>query len=82
MTAVKATCSHVVKGESCGVVEEVDVDVDATEWRQFVLRELTVQQAYPNLDEHQREVLLGHRNGWGFLCRSCWSEVFGEEEDE
>ena len=82
MTAVQATCGNSVKGKKCGNVEEVDVDQTATEWWQFMARERNVQQLYPKLSNEEREILMGHRNGFGFLCSKCWLWAFGPEGDE
>ena len=35
-----------------------------------------VQEAFPYLDKHEREMLMT------MTCRQCWDETIGDEEDD
>jgi len=54
--------------------KEATVDVPDEGWSRFMAG-THVQDAFPDLSDDERELLLT-----GF-CPSCWDEVFGEMED-
>ena len=70
---VKATCKH------CKT-EDI-IEVHPRPYAAFMNREFLVQHAFPHLDEAERELLLGHRNGY-YVCDRCFVDVFGDEDDD
>ena len=71
-TEVAATCS------TCGNTDRMTVD--AGKLGRFMLREALVQQLFPSLSAPERELVMGHRNGF-YLCAKCWDKVMGEDEE-
>lgn len=69
---VAATCSE------CGNTDRMTVD--AGKLGRFMLREALVQQLFPSLSAPERELVMGHRNGF-YLCAKCWDKVMGEDEE-
>ena len=71
-TEIAATCSE------CGNTDHMTVD--AGKLGRFMLREALVQQIFPSLSAPERELVMGHRNGF-YLCDRCWSTVLGDDEE-
>tara|TARA_Y100000310_G_scaffold180231_1_gene180129 strand:+ start:2127 stop:2390 length:264 start_codon:yes stop_codon:yes gene_type:complete len=70
----------VVVSAKCSRCNSLDtVEVEQGTLNRFELRQGLVQDLFPHLDEAEREVLLGWRNGW-YLCSSCWDEAWKESE--
>jgi hypothetical protein len=42
---------------------------------------MAVQDAFPTHTLDEREAIIGHKKGW-FLCPTCWTDVFGEDDDD
>jgi hypothetical protein len=70
---VAATCSE------CRTTDRMMVD--ATTLGRFMLREALVQRLFPSLSARERELVMGHRNGF-YLCDRCWSKFMGDGEEE
>ena len=65
---------------TCGPCGRTDtVEVEARMWTPFANRERLIQQAFPDLSLQEREVVMAHRNGFGYMCAHCWERAFPEE---
>ena len=73
MRDVSAKCRH------CNETETVQVG--QASYNRYLLREGSVQSLFRELSKEDREVLIGERAGY-FICRVCWSVVFGEEDED
>ena len=61
---------------TCGVCGQADrEEVDGRAWVRFANREVLVQDAFPDLSLQAREVVMGHRNGFGYMCATCWDAL-------
>lgn len=57
----------------CGKLQTLEVNENEyQEW----LAGKSVQKAFPNLNEDQREILMSG------ICPECWDTIFPEEEEE
>ena len=68
MTSVVA-----VPCKKCNEVNEIDVDFEKfIAWRSS---KMLIQEAFPELDADQRELLISG------ICPKCWDELFPSEEE-
>ena len=74
MATVKAAC------RSCN--DEESVTVPDLAWNRFDMREGLVQELFPDLSLHDREVVMGARNGYGYYCAPCWDKIFPSDDEE
>ena len=63
----------------CKTSESVLVEPEPL--RRYLSGHMLVQEAFPTHTLAEREVIIGHRSGW-FLCSTCWTDVFGEDDDD
>jgi hypothetical protein len=69
---IRATCGP------CGEEQHLAGGVPTAAWNKFVLREGLVQDLFPALSSAERELVMGARNGFGYICEDCWGTVFEE----
>jgi|TARA_R110000822_G_scaffold105540_1_gene233369 hypothetical protein len=74
MATVKAMCG--------GCTGKETMTVSNTAWDKFQRREGLVQELFPDLSLHDREVVLGARNGFGYYCAPCWDKIFPSDDEE
>jgi hypothetical protein len=71
-----------IKAECRACEDEQSLEVDDVPWYKFVLREGLVQKLFPDLSLHDREVVMGARNGFGYYCAPCWDKIFPSDDEE
>ena len=72
--------NDIVVSAKCGPCGRVDsVTIKETAWNRFELRQGLVQNLFPALTDQERELVMQARNGFGYLCESCWAKVFADE---
>ena len=59
----------------------VSVLVEPEPLRRYLSGHMLVQDAFPTHTLDEREAIIGHKKGW-FLCSTCWTDVFGEDDDD
>tara|TARA_R110002153_G_scaffold65918_3_gene176316 strand:- start:1072 stop:1299 length:228 start_codon:yes stop_codon:yes gene_type:complete len=74
MATVKAMCGICAAKET--------LTVSNTAWDKFNDREGLVQELFPDLSLHDREVVMGARNGYGYYCAPCWDKIFPSDDEE
>lgn len=63
---------------ACGKPEFTSVDAEL--WEKYCAGAL-VQNVWPELNNDEREIIIGARNGF-HTCGVCWDELFSDEEAE
>lgn len=67
---------------TCGVCKRTDrQEVDARAWVRYANREVLIQDAFGDLSLQAREVVMAHRNGFGYMCVDCWDRLPDDEEE-
>jgi hypothetical protein len=61
---------------SCKLTETI-CGIKESDWKRYLNGEL-VQNVFPQLDDEERDVLIGARTGNGHVCDECWNYIFGE----
>ena len=54
-------------------------NIDENDWVSYLNEKRLVQDVFYDLDDNDREVIVGARSGM-YICPTCWDLVFSEED--